>query len=79
MLSGRRALQGICKASTDSLCAGFTIKEINYLCPNAKQHKQMSRGGHELQIAGPPFSHGSFPIMSKRRGGGGNGWRQTLE
>lgn len=63
MLSGRRALQGICKASTE--------REINYLCPNAKQHKQMSRGEHELQIADPPFSHGSLPIMSKRCGTGG--------
>lgn len=63
MLSGRRALQGICKAGTE--------REINYLCPNAKQHKQMSRGGDELQIAGKPFSRGSLPIMSKRRGRGG--------
>lgn len=65
MLSGRRALQGICKAGTE--------REINYLCPNAKQHKQMSRGGDELQIAGKPFSRGSLPIMSKRRGERG-GW-----
>lgn len=65
MLSGRRALQGICKAGAE--------REINYLCPNAKQHKQMSRGGDELQIAGEPFSGGSLPIMSKRRGREGGG------
>lgn len=49
MLSGRRALQGICKAGAE--------REINYLSPNAKQRKQMSRGRDELQIVGPPFSH----------------------
>lgn len=49
MLSGRRALQGICKAGEE--------REINYLSPNAKQRKQMSRGRDELQIVGPPFSH----------------------
>lgn len=65
MLSGRTALQGICKAGTE--------REINYLCPNAKQHKQMSRGGDELQIAGKPFSGGSLPIMSKREGARGCG------
>lgn len=57
MLSGRRALQGICRAGAE--------REINYLSPNAKQHKQMSRGEDELQIVGPPFSYTSLPIMSK--------------
>lgn len=65
MLSGRRTLQGICEAGAE--------REINYLSPNAKQRKQMSRGRDELQIVGPPFSHGSPPIMSNRQGRGEEG------
>lgn len=63
MLSGRRALQRICKAAAE--------REINYLSPNAKQRKQMSRDKDELQIVGPPFAPRSLPIMSKGGEGGG--------